>query len=518
MIISRLQTDQQSFARQLSIALLGGLTVLVVLMSSTVAWFVSERLTTNVYDQSRVITKLFSENSILMLLVPWDSQVAHSITQTFNAFPSVKFVQLVNQDLKNVLTVGPNSSEWVLSVQALPIDEVMLVHDGACCWHFIAPVETVEAAPSEVEFAPPASMRLGYIHVAFKKAPTQALIHTIIISHLVIAVILTIALGSVLLRRIRLMTEPLVALERVMVRGIAKQGHVRAPIVGPLEVQSIATVFNSLMASRESQSASLEQLVRERTRELELARDEALQAEREKYEIMSMFTHEMKAPLHAIDAYLRDAASQLDFIRDKLTAQRIRSALQIIGVQSGELLHRINQILELRSLEAGNATVDMVEIHLPSMLSVLDNTLRPLAIKNGNSLTFTLIGDENIIFDYAKLLHIIENLISNACRFTQDGLVCFDIECKADWLRLQVKDTGIGIASEHHDNIFNAFYQVDMSDTREHAGTGLGLAIVKKLTDFLSGSIVIDSAIGQGTRIEITLPLPMHKTEQSKYN
>jgi signal transduction histidine kinase len=391
----------------------------------------------------------------------------------------------------------------------LPVDEAELAYDGGCCWHFVAPVDTVAEIATEVQSAPAESIRIGYIHVAAKKGPVQGLIRSIIITNIVVAVILSLLVAGVLLRRIRRLTEPLVALEKVMTDAMHREDKVRAPLEGPAELKSIATVFNDLMEYRDNQSESLESQVKERTQQLEFARDKALKAEREKAEIMAMFTHEMKAPLHAIRSYLAEASSQVDFIRDKETAGRIRQALAIIGVESQELHQRIAQILELRSLESGNVRMDMVEVHIPTILKRVDTTLRPLAMKNANQLEITHKGIETVCFDADKLLQILENLVSNACTFTQKGRVSLNVDCEHNRLVVDVRDSGIGIAPEKHAQVFNAFYQVDMSDTRVHSGTGLGLAIVKRLTDLLGGEVVIDSELGRGAHFRVTLPLPL---------
>lgn len=507
MSIDGRKTHSLSFARQISATLIVGLLVLIAVVSLASAYLFKSQIEETIKTQGEIVTRMLADNSRFLLLLPPDSEEALQATQSLSELPPVAYVELVDTEFRSIVMSGDKPEEWSLSKAALPVDEMTVVHDGACCWHYVAPVHTRETTAREVLSEPTEVLRLGYIHVATRKSGVAPVVHRIILTDGALLIVLSVLLAVALLSRVKRLSEPLVALAAVMERARKDGSDIRADVTGPTETQNIAETFNELMAYKASQSASLEQQVQSRTHELESARDEALQAERAKSEIMAMFTHEMKAPLHAMGSYISDAASQIAFIKDPQTAERLRVALQIIESESRELLKRINRILDLRALEAGHTLVNVAPVHLQRLVADLEETARPLASERHNQPSVTLRNPMMVHTDEALLLQVLENLVSNACSFTEHGEINVVVDVSDHMLDLLIEDTGVGIDPSHHEQIFTPFYQVDMSDTRTHSGTGLGLAIVRRVTELLEATLVLNSLPNEGTRFDIQIPL-----------
>jgi signal transduction histidine kinase len=175
------------------------------------------------------------------------------------------------------------------------------------------------------------------------------------------------------------------------------------------------------------------------------------------------------------------------------------------------LLDIITDILDLSKVEAGKMEVDLVPVNLPDLLAGVGAAVEPLARRNGNNLAMECdpsIGE--ISSDPVKLRQILLNLLSNAAKFTRDGQIALkaDLEIAGEgkWIILEVADTGIGIAAEKFDKLFEAFTQGDSSTTRRFGGTGLGLAISRRYCELLNGTIEVESWPGKGSVFTVRLP------------
>jgi signal transduction histidine kinase len=118
--------------------------------------------------------------------------------------------------------------------------------------------------------------------------------------------------------------------------------------------------------------------------------------------------------------------------------------------------------------------------------------------------------------DGEKLKHVLQNLINNAIKFTENGSVTVSAECISKALEFKVKDTGIGMPHDMLPSIFQMFRQLDSSNTRSYGGSGVGLYIVKKFVDLLDGKIEVESVLGEGSTFTVTLPLDVAKMSHSK--
>lgn len=235
---------------------------------------------------------------------------------------------------------------------------------------------------------------------------------------------------------------------------------------------------------------------------LKEAKDKAEEANKLKSSFLSNMSHEIRTPLNGI---LGSTANMI--LRNSDNPQLV-SQLEII-LQSGErLLSTINNILDMSKIEANKMEVMLEEININDFLSKILMPLKSLAIKKGLLVTAKyetkpFIG--KIDKRYFEL--IVSNIVGNAIKYSDNGLIQVNLIKENGHLLLRVKDKGIGISEEYLEKMFSPFEQESVGYDREFEGTGLGLTITKNLIDLLSGEIRISSLKGQGTIVSVILPL-----------
>jgi PAS domain S-box-containing protein len=241
--------------------------------------------------------------------------------------------------------------------------------------------------------------------------------------------------------------------------------------------------------------------------ELRIAKETAELASRTKSEFLANMSHELRTPLNAVILYselLQEEAEEKGvevFVPD---LEKIRTA-------GKHLLALINGVLDLSKIEAGKMELHLENFAVDTMLREVCDTVQPLALKRGNRLEVhcpTELGDMHA--DLTKVRQILFNLLSNALKFTEKGIVTLEVSRQqtdgSDELSFQVADTGIGMTPEQVAKLFKPFSQADSSTTRKYGGTGLGLAISKRFCEMMGGSIGVCSTPGEGTTFTVRLP------------
>lgn len=241
--------------------------------------------------------------------------------------------------------------------------------------------------------------------------------------------------------------------------------------------------------------------------ELELARDQALEASRAKSSFLANMSHELRTPLNAIIGY----SELLLEVTDEQGLDGFATDLHKIQTAGEHLLSLINDILDLSKIEAGKIEICNEDFVIEPLVSDVLVTIAPMARNNNNRLHYQPgVEAMHITTDKTRLRQALYNLLSNACKFTRDGDVYLDVNTeKSDgrnWIHFQVRDTGIGITEDQLSRLFNEFTQADASTTREYGGTGLGLVISQRFCNLMGGDIDVVSEYGKGSTFTIRLP------------
>jgi len=247
----------------------------------------------------------------------------------------------------------------------------------------------------------------------------------------------------------------------------------------------------------------LERLVKERTAELEMAKERAEAADRIKSAFLATMSHELRTPLNSIIGF---TGIILQGIVGPLNDEQ-KKQLGMVRGSAQHLLSLINDVLDISKIEAGQLQITHEDFDLREALEKTVASVRPLAEKKGLTLSCTVSdGIDMIPADRRRVEQVLLNLISNAVKFTEQGSVM--VECKSDGDRvmISVTDTGIGIRPEDLDTIFQDFRQVDSGMTRKYEGTGLGLSISKRLVNLMGGQIQVESRWGSGSTFSFSLP------------
>ncbi|MFK7804410.1 MAG: hybrid sensor histidine kinase/response regulator [Anaerolineae bacterium] len=232
-----------------------------------------------------------------------------------------------------------------------------------------------------------------------------------------------------------------------------------------------------------------------------------------KSSIIATISHELRTPLNAIIGYSEVVIEEIEE-EDDLDSCHVEDIRRIR--QSGHhLLKIINGILDLSKLEANKMNLIFKDFDVQLFVDDLVGAISPLMIKQGNALKIdNRLTINTIRSDKLKVRQILLNFLTNAAKFTMNGLVTLSFYENADGdVCLAVKDTGIGISKENHAMIFDSFRQVEHSMSRSYDGTGLGLAICKQFAELLEGHIEIESELDQGSIFTLILPITQEPAE-----
>ncbi|NUQ67237.1 MAG: response regulator [Phycisphaerales bacterium] len=250
-------------------------------------------------------------------------------------------------------------------------------------------------------------------------------------------------------------------------------------------------------------NSTLQDQVRDRTKDLEYALQAAEAANRAKSDFLANMSHEIRTPMTAILGYAELLSDPLQPIGERLESIRtiLRSGEHLLGI--------VNDVLDISKIEAGQMTIERIPCSPVRVIEDATSLMRARASSKGLALdvVYETGIPETIFSDPLRLRQVLLNILGNAVKFTERGTIT--LRASSDparrQLTLEVEDTGIGIPSEHLDRLFKPFSQSDNSMTRRFGGTGLGLAISERLMQMLAGSIRVKSTPGEGSKFSIVL-------------
>ena len=273
------------------------------------------------------------------------------------------------------------------------------------------------------------------------------------------------------------------------------------------KIRDLATVLehqNRELDAQKRELATQADEVTEQNTELEMQKRQLDESNRLKSAFLSNMSHELRTPLNSVIALSGVLSRRLE----KTIPDEEYGYLEVIERNGRNLLSLINDILDLSRIEAGREDISVSRFSVGGQVGEIVAMLEPLALEKKLTLLNQVSGDLPLLTsDPDKCRHILQNLVGNAVKFTEQGLITITARQAGNDIRIAVTDTGIGIAADQIPHIFDEFRQADGSTSRKYGGTGLGLAIAKKFARMLGGGIAVESTPGQGSTFTLRLPL-----------
>lgn len=269
---------------------------------------------------------------------------------------------------------------------------------------------------------------------------------------------------------------------------------------------ALTSLFDHLQAARYDHEAliDIEQQLRNKELTLDIQR----------YNFQSMITHELKTSLNAVIGGLQLLDNQKLNIEQQDTIAMVTKGAQ-------QLASTLQQIMQLNQLKKGQVSVTVSEFNPLQLMAELIAEFDPIAKKKGLILTSSIHHiDYSLVGDTAKIKQILSILLGNAIKFTASGQVGIQSQLthfsRSNRWQVVIQDAGIGIETNHIDDIFDPFFQVDASQTRQYEGTGLGLPVVKQVAQLIGATIKVHSTVGVGSAFTVTMPMPNHQKTLQK--
>jgi PAS domain S-box-containing protein len=260
--------------------------------------------------------------------------------------------------------------------------------------------------------------------------------------------------------------------------------------------------LESLMAEMNARDVKLAETMSS----LRFAREAAEAANVSKSQFLTSMSHELRTPLNAIIGYseiLMEEAEADGRDTDIADLQRVLSSAR-------QLLHLINDILDLSKIEAGRMDIAASEFSVAALVQEAAATVRPNVEKNASVLKLEIADDiGEACTDSFKLNQCLLNLLSNASKFTHEGEITIRARRESEWIEIAVADSGIGMTEDQVGRLFNAFVQADALTARRYGGTGLGLALTRRIMQMLGGDVSVTSEHGKGSVFTLRFPVQL---------
>lgn len=479
--------------------------------------YMASNMISSIYKSEGIqATQNFARLSELSLLYDSGENAKEAALATLD-FPSIKHVAIISAENTILLDEGETNEKIMSSLQEDQWNgnSARLFSSNKATWQIAAPVFTNYNEDHDPDLVldeeAVEETYLGYVAIQIDTSEVRSFQLEIFVRNLVVGLFYGLAFAVVLNITLRRLLKPMKALTNVMQEttdGAYKSSEIDED--ASLEVVQIADVYNQMiskLAERDhklrGQKDLLETEVALRTSELVQARDTALEANRHKSEFLANITHELRTPLQSILGYS-------EVVKEMLEDEGIYDCdqdIEKITHNADHLLTLINSILDISKIEAGKMDISSQNTNIKSLLDRAVDTVVPLIEKNNNRLEVNAAdAEQDILIDEKKLFQILLNLLSNAAKFTSNGVITLSASIDEKQLLISVNDTGIGISKEQQEIIFEPFRQIDGSETRQFFGTGLGLSITMHFTELLGGTISLESESDKGSCFTVSIP------------
>ena len=427
-----------------------------------VTWAMYQQFRSLLIEQGVQIGEQFAQRGATLLLVE-DPTLTRQTLDVFRNFPGVRYLAVLDRDFN--VRIEEGLKRFTPGELSEPVPSARLNNENKERWQFIAPMRTIKSPSALPSGEDQETLELlGYVLVDIDKTSLRSFITTL----------------------------------------------------GPLNgfigiVLSLIVVAWAKHDALKLRAAYLEAEIAVRLQEIIATRDRLLAQQVRRAEFLATVTHEMRTPLTSILANVQLALEEVEVYEEKPDPARLRVILTSVQ----QLLALVNHMLDAQKLEAGRMELNLESVRLDELVREAVNTVMPYMRANNNRFEQVINAGPPVLIDREKLLQVLLNLLSNAGKYTQGGLVSLEMHQSGTELRIVVKDTGVGIPEDKLLQIFDWYRKVDTTDARRYQSTGLGLAISKGYCEIMEGRISVESTRGSGSTFTVVIPLPSSTTRGS---